>query len=347
MKVLVTGHKGYIGVHLVALLKEAGHHVTGVDLGLFDGCAWDETVPADVELRKDIRKLTPEEVAGHDCIMHLAAISNDAMGELNPQVTYAINRDGSIRLAQLAKDVGVPRFLFSSSCSIYGQGASLHLDEDAPFNPITAYAESKIATEQALRELADDHFCPVYLRNATAYGYSPMFRLDLVVNNLLSCAFSRGDIRVMSDGSPWRPLVHCKDIARAFIACMEAPREAVHNLAINVGANGENYQVKDVADLVQKFIPQADVVFTGEVGADPRNYCVNFDRLNRALPGFTLSYTLETGMAELHGHLTDYGFSQDDFTGSKFVRLRTLKARQDLDSLMNLTPLPTEPVNAL
>ena len=300
MKVFVTGHKGYIGAHLVDLLKQAGHTVTGCDLGLFDGCAWEEVVPADRDLHIDVRDVTLKDLGGHDCVMHLAAISNDPMGEVDAAATYAINRDASIRIAQLAKKAGVSRYLFAASCSVYGAGKKLDLDEGDSLNPLTAYAKSKIETEQAVSKLADDNFTPVYLRNATAYGHSPMLRIDLVVNNLLACAVATGEIRIMSDGSPWRPLIHCRDIARAFIAFMNAPKERVQNKAVNVGGNQENYQVRDIGDKVKELIPSAKITYTGEVGADPRNYRVKFDLLNRLLPDFKLQYDLSTGMEELH-----------------------------------------------
>src|SRR5580704_8508081 len=325
MKVFVTGHKGYIGAHLVDILKQEGHKVTGCDIGLFDGCGWEAVIPADRELHKDVRQVTLEDLAGHDCIMHLAALSNDPMGELDAVATYTINRDASIRIAQLAKKAGVPRFLFAASCSVYGAGHKLDLDENDPLNPLTAYAKSKIATEQAVSALADEQFTPVYLRNATAYGHSPMLRIDLVVNNLLACAVATGEIRIMSDGSPWRPLIHCRDIAHAFVAFMNAPKAQIHNKAINVGGNSENYQVRDVADQVKKLIPSAKIAYTGEIGADPRNYRVKFDLLNKLLPDFKLEYNLISGMAELHRKLVDHGFSSKDWDGDQFVRLRTLK----------------------
>jgi nucleoside-diphosphate-sugar epimerase len=327
MKVFVTGHKGYIGAPLVDLLKQTGHTVTGCDLGLFDGCAWEEIVPADRDLRMDVRDVTLKELAGHDCIMHLAAISNDPMGEVDAAATYAINRDASIRLAQLAKKAGIPRYLFAASCSVYGAGKKLDLDEGDPLNPLTAYAKSKIETEQAVSALADQDFTPAYLRNATAYGHSPMLRIDLVVNNLLACAVATGEIRILSDGSPWRPLIHCHDIARAFVAFMNAPKQNIHNKAINVGGNRENYQVRDIGNKVQRLIPSAKINYTGEIGADPRNYRVKFDLLNKLLPDFKLQYTLSTGMEELHRKLVDHGFGKNDWIGDQFVRLRTLKGR--------------------
>lgn len=327
MKILVTGHRGYIGVHLVHLLKEAGHHVTGVDLNLFEGCEWSEFASADVEIIDDYRTLPLKALDGFDAVCHLAAISNDPMGDLDEALTINVNGKGSVALAEKCKQAGVGRFLFSGSCSIYGKGETLDLDESANFNPVSAYAHSKVDTEHGALPLADECFAVAVLRNATAYGASPMLRIDLVANNLLGCAVAKGSIRIMSDGTPWRPLVHCFDIARGFVAFAEAPHEVINGQAVNFGANEENFQVRDVADIVQELVPDADIVYTGEVGADPRNYRVKFDRLNALLPDFKLAYSLRSGMEELHKQYVDHGFSADDFDGEKYVRLRTLRHR--------------------
>ena len=330
MKVLVTGHRGYIGAHLVELLKASGHTVTGCDLNLFDGCAWAGVTDADVDLAKDIRALGEKDLDGHDCCIHLAAISNDSMGELDPEITRQVNGAASVELARKAKAAGVGRFLFAGSCAIYGRGETLDLDEGAALAPVSTYAESKIAAERGIAALAGDGFAPAFLRNATAYGDSPMLRIDLVANNLLACAVARSDIRITSDGTPWRPLIHCRDIAAAFVAFMEAPESAIGNRAVNVGANAENHQVRDVAEIVRRIVPKADLVFTGETGHDPRDYRVNFDLLSRLLPDFKLDYTLERGMEELYRKMVDHGFGRDDFEGDRFVRLRTLKKRLHL-----------------
>lgn len=325
MKVFVTGHRGYIGCHLVDLLRQRGDEVVGCDVGLFDGCEWEPLAAAHTNLDLDVRQVGPEHLEDCDCVMHLAALSNDPMGEVDQSLTLDINRAASIRLARIAKEAGVPRFLFAGSCSVYGKGDKLDLEESDELNPLTAYARSKIDTEHALWQLADRDFTPAVLRNATAFGHSPMLRIDLVVNNLLGSALAYGEIRIMSDGSPWRPLIHCRDIARAFVAFADAPREAIHARAINVGANVQNYQVRDIGDQVQCLVPNARIVYTGEVGADPRNYRVKFDLLERLLPGFELQYDLASGMAELHRAMVAHGFSRKDFEGDQFVRLRALK----------------------
>jgi nucleoside-diphosphate-sugar epimerase len=330
MKVFVTGHLGYIGVHLVRQLKEHGYQVTGCDINLFDGCAFDTFVKPDKELIKDYRLLTVDELKGYDCVMHLAAISNDPMGDLNEQITYDVNLHGSIQLAKLAKEAGVPKFLFSGSCSVYGKGLKLDLAEEDTLNPITAYAISKVKTEEEVSKLADENFMPVYLRNATAYGYSPMLRIDLVVNNLLATAHAYNEIRIMSDGTPWRPLIHCSDIAKAFVYIAKADKKAVFNKAINIGANTQNYQVKDIANMIKAVMPQCAIVFTGEAGSDSRDYRVKFDLLNSLVPDFSCDYDLEKGIEELHAHYTKKVFSKDDFTADKYVRMKVLRKRLNL-----------------
>jgi nucleoside-diphosphate-sugar epimerase len=277
-----------------------------------------------------VRALTTADLAGHDWVVHLAAISNDPMGELDPDLTTSTNRDGALHVATVAKEAGVERFMLAGSCSVYGKAGQRALAEDDPLDPLTAYARSKIEAEAEIVPLAGDGFTPVFLRAATAYGHSPMLRVDLVVNNLLACAYATGSIRIMSDGSPWRPLIHCRDLARAFLALAEAPAETVCGRAVNVGGNDENYQVREIADLVQELLPEAEIAYTGELGEDPRSYRVSFDLLNELMPRFQLEYTLASGMEELLRRFRQHGFSRADFEGPRFVRLRTLQERLSL-----------------
>jgi nucleoside-diphosphate-sugar epimerase len=328
MRVLVTGHRGYIGVEAVPLLRAVGHDVVGLDTGYYDEC--DFAAPPDgvAELRTDLRDVTPGELSGFDAVVHLAALSNDPLGDLNPGITYDINQHASVRLAQAAKAAGVTRFVFASSCSLYGAGGDAFLDERAPFHPVTPYGESKIRVEQALAQLADGTFSPVYLRNATAYGVSRRLRADIVVNNLVGHAVTTGHVLLQSDGTPWRPLVHIRDIIDAIGAALSAPRDAVHNEAFNIGKSGENYRIREVADLVTDVVPGCTVAFAPGASADTRNYRVDFTKAEGRLPGFRPTWTLRAGIEELYRAYTAAGLTSDEFLGPAFHRLKTVKSLQ-------------------
>lgn len=329
MKVLVTGHLGYIGVEMVPALRAAGHEVVGLDAGLYDECDF-VSPPDEVELLDaDLRDVTVDHLRGFDAVVHLAALSNDPLSDLDPSLTYDINLHASVSLAKAAKAAGVRRFLFSSSCSLYGAGGDGLLDESAEFHPVTAYGESKVRTEQEVRSLADETFSPVYLRNATAYGVSRRLRADIVVNNLVGHAVTTGKILLMSDGSAWRPLVHIGDIIAAFGACLAAPVEAVHDKAFNVGRTSENYRIRDVAELVREVVPGCEVVFDARASADTRNYRVDFSRIERELPGFAATWTLRKGIEELYAAYTAAGLSADDWTSSRYYRLPTVRSLRD------------------
>jgi nucleoside-diphosphate-sugar epimerase len=328
MKVLVTGHLGYIGVEAVTVLRAAGHDVVGLDVGFFDEC--DFAAPPDQipELRVDLRDVTPAHLKGLDAVVHLAALSNDPLGDLNPNITYDINQHASVRLAKAAKEAGVSRFLFSSSCSLYGAGGDAFLDETAAFNPVTPYGESKILVEQALSSLADDSFTPMYLRNATAYGVSRRLRGDIVVNNLVGHAVTTGKVLLQSDGTPWRPLVHIRDIIAAAVAGLSAPKAAIHNQAFNIGRNGENYRIRDVANLVAEVVPNCQVTFAPGASADTRNYRVDFTKAETKLPGFNPTWTLRDGIEELYKAYTR-SLTAEDWAGPRYFRLKTVKGLQE------------------
>ena len=300
MRILVTGHNGYIGCSLVPLLHEAGHEVAGLDNYLYETCTFGDVVADVPALRKDVRDVEAADLEGFDAIIHLAAISNDPVGDLNPDATYAINHRASSRLAALAKDAGVERFLFSSSCSLYGAAGTEFLDESAAFNPVTPYGESKLLVERDLQQLADDDFSPTYLRNATAYGLSYRVRGDLVVNNLTAYAYCTGQVLMKSDGMPWRPLVHIEDISRAFVAVLDAPRELVHDEAFNVGRTEENYRIREVAEIVGEVVPDSEVAFADGASPDIRNYRVNCDKIAETLPEFQPQWTVRRGVEELY-----------------------------------------------
>ncbi len=326
MRILVTGDRGYIGRVLVPYLIARGHEVSGLDTDYFRGCdLYDAPVPQYRLLTKDVRDATAEDLGGIECIIHLAALSNDPMGEIDPALTDEINHRASVRLAGLARKAGVGRFIFSSSCSIYGKSGGDFVDETALQDPLTAYARSKVDTERDIGLLADGRFSPVFLRNSTCFGLSPRFRFDLVVNNLTGWACTTGEIRIMSDGTPWRPLVHVEDVAQAACLAAEADRELVHNLAFNVGENHQNHQVRQVAEIVQKVVGDCKVTFTGEHGADSRTYRVDFGRIHEHLKGFRCRWDVERGVREIHSKFKQMHLSLQDFQGPRFTRLKRLK----------------------
>lgn len=335
MKVLVDGDRGYIGAVLVPVLLEAGHEVVGLDAGWYDGCDFGPA-PAGHESRTgDIRDQKPEDLEGFDAVVHLAAISNDPVGHLNPDATYSVNAHGAAHMAEVAKTAGVPRFLFSSSCSLYGAAGDAPVTEDSAFNPVTPYGESKVMAEELLSRLADDQFSPVYLRNATAYGSSPRLRADIVVNNLTGTAFTRGEVRLQSDGSPWRPLVHVRDISAAFLAALEADRDVVHDQAFNVGRDEDVVQIRDIALAVSERM-QAPVTFAEGAAPDKRDYRVDFGKINRLLPGFQPRWTVPDGIDELASDMERFGLSSDDFEGPRFVRLEKVNALRSAGVLDDL-----------
>jgi nucleoside-diphosphate-sugar epimerase len=329
MKVLVTGTLGYIGVEMVPVLRKAGHEVVGLDTGFYDGC--DFSAPPDkVEtLRVDLREVTPAHLKGFDAVIHLAALSNDPLGDLNRNITYDINLHASVRLARAAKEAGVKRFLFSSSCSLYGAGSDGYLDENAAFNPVTAYGESKVRVEQEVSSMADASYTPVYLRNATAYGVSRRLRADIVVNNLVGHAITTGKVLLQSDGTPWRPLVHIGDIIHAFACCLTAPQEAIHNQAFNVGRTAENFRIRQVAEMVAEVVPSSTVAFAEGASADLRNYRVDFKKIETKLPGFKPTWTLKKGIEELYAAYKAHGLSKDEWSGPRYYRLKTIKGLQE------------------
>ena len=325
MKLLVTGHLGYIGAEMVPVLRAAGHEVVGLDTGLFDECDFMQAPDAVPTLRIDLRDVTAEQLKGFDAVIHLGALSNDPLGDLNPQVTYDINLHASIRLARAAKAAGVKRFLFSSSCSLYGAGADGYLDENAAFNPVTPYGESKIRVERELKSLADDTFSPTYLRNTTAYGVSRRLRADIVVNSLVGHAVTTGKVLMQSDGTPWRPLVHIRDIILAFRCVLDAPRDIIHDQAFNVGQTKENYRIREVADLVAEVVPNCVVSFAQGATADARNYRVDFSRIETRLPGFTPAWTLRQGIEELYEAYRRAGLTSEQWSSPRYYRLPTIK----------------------
>jgi len=326
MKVLVTGHDGFIGTVLLPLLRAAGHEMVGLDTYLFHDCLWGSERDGEVEaIAKDVRDVVAADLEGFDAVIHLAAVSNDPVGNLDPACTHEINHRASVRLAQVAKQVGVPRFLFSSSCSLYGAAGDRFLDETAPFNPVTAYGHSKVLAERDIEALADDSFSPTFLRNATVYGASPRFRSDLVVNNLAALAYTTGEIKLMSDGTPWRPLIHVEDVARAFLGVLSAPRDLVHAQAFNIGSTAENYRVREIAEIVQEAIPGSAVVFASGAGPDRRTYKVSFEKFARSLPDSKPTRTVREGVRELRVFFERSSITAQDALGPRGQRIEHVR----------------------
>ncbi|MGP3936053.1 NAD-dependent epimerase/dehydratase family protein [Nonomuraea sp. KM88] len=328
MRILLTGHQGYLGSVMAPVLSAAGHDVVGLDSGLFADRVLGSAPHDPPGYAVDLRDVSAEMLDGVDAVAHLAALSNDPLGSLAPELTYDINHHASVRLARLARDAGVRRFVYASTCSVYGaSGGDDLVNEDAPLRPVTPYAESKVRVEDDLAKLADDDFSPVFMRNATAFGFSPRLRADIVLNNLVGHALLAGVVKVLSDGTPWRPLVHALDIAAAFAAVLAAPREAVHATAFNVGTERNNLRVSQIAEHVAAAVPGARLLVTGETGGDPRSYRVDFSRIRAVLPGFDCAWSVEAGAAELAAAYATHGLTTPAFERS-FARLARIAARQ-------------------
>jgi len=325
MRILLTGSRGYIGTVMAPFLLKAGHDVTGIDTDLYRRSTfgpWKESIRT---LVKDMRALEPADLRGFDAVIHLAALSNDPLGDLNPQLTYDVNHLASVRLAALAKEAGVGRFVFASSCSNYGAAGDAPVNEESQLNPVTAYGESKVRVERDVIKLADGSFAPTFLRCATAYGVSPRLRFDVVLNNLVAWAFTSGKVLLRSDGSPWRPIVHIEDISRAFLAVLSVPAERVGGQAFNIGRNDQNYRIREIAEIVKETVPGCEIAFADDAGPDKRNYRADFSKVARQLPEFQPQWDARKGARELFDAYRAIGLKLEDFEGPRFRRIDQLK----------------------